>query len=216
MVTLQEEERRPGIGIDAQGGQVVDPTKNVEDLVRALTSALAEFRIADQRYLDAKLASMEAQYNSQLVDQEKYQNFARDAASRYEAALRSAETVRVNELAATRKEYENTIRDMLAKSVETTSTLVSTQLVQIQATFDKRVSQLEAYQFTQAGKSSVADPALNAAMATMAASIHTLSQSDSIGSGRREGMSTVAAAVLGGAVLLSTLLAVAGFVMTHH
>ncbi len=210
------EEQRPGIAVDAQGGQIIDPSKNVEDVVRELKLALAEFRVSDQRLFEARIRAAEAQFLSTLREHEKYQNFARAAGEKYEAAARHAETLRVNELASTRKEYENTIRDMLAKSVETTSTLVSTQLVQIQATFDKRVSQLEAYQFTQAGKSSVADPALNSALTSMASSIHSLSKSDDTAGGRREGITSMGAIVLGAAGLISVGIAAATFLATHH
>jgi hypothetical protein len=159
---------RPGIGVDAQGGQVVDPTKNVEDLVKSLEYKLDEFRASDYRYVDSQISWLEKTANFTREADMRLNTFAREAADRMQTALRHAETTRTNELASTRKEYENTIRDMLAKSVETTSTLVSTQLVQIQATFDKRVSQLEAYQFTQAGRSSVADPALADALRALA------------------------------------------------
>ena len=209
-------ERRPGIGIDYAGERVIDPTKNVEDLVRALESKLAELRVGDRLYVDAQIGSLEKLLNFARDADSRLQTFAREAGEKLEAALRAAESVRVNELAATRKEYENTIRDMLAKSVETTSTLVSTQLVQIQATFDKRVSQLEAYQFTQAGRSSVADPALNAALESMAASIQGLTKSEVKTDTRHESMSALGAAVVGAAILVSTIIGVVGFIVTHH
>ena len=171
----------PGIGVDAHGGGVIDPTKNVEDLVRALEIALAEFRKSDIKYVD-----------TQLVAAEKLQNYARTAEARLHAmelhaenrlrdalrsadgALASAETRRIDQLAQTRQEFQNTIRDMLAESVRTTSTLVSTQLVQIQATFDARVTKLEQAQLTQAGRSSVADPATEAAMSRITGTLNTI------------------------------------------
>jgi hypothetical protein len=85
----------------------------------------------------------------------------------FQNAQIASETRRIDQLAQTRQEFQNTIRDMLAESVRTTSTLVSTQLVQIQATFDTRVSKLEAGAFTQAGKQSVADPAISDAITRM-------------------------------------------------
>jgi hypothetical protein len=166
--SMHENNSAPGLGVDRNGAPVIDPTKNVEDLVRSGEQRQAELREADQRFLDAQLQSMEKMQTFAREADMRLGTYARESSSRLEEALRGAESTRVNELAATRKEYENTIRDMLAKSVETTSTLVSTQLVQIQATFDKRVSQLEAYQFTQAGRSSVADPALSDALMSLA------------------------------------------------
>jgi hypothetical protein len=208
-------ERRPGIGVDAAGGQVIDPTKNVEDLVKAGEARQAELRASDQRYLDSQLANLEKQQNFAREANTRLNNFARESGEKLEAALRAAETTRVNELAATRKEYEDTIRDMLAKSVETTSTLVSNQLLQIQATFDKRVSTLEAFQFTQAGRSSVADPALSAALAEMAASIQGLTRSSTKTDTRREGMANVGSWIIGAAIVISSMMALATFIVAR-
>jgi len=98
-----------------------------------------------------------------------------DSSVGYQNAQRDAETRRIDQLAETRQEFQNTIRDMLAESVRTTSTLVSTQLVQIQATFDTRVSKLEAGAFTAAGRSSVQDPQTADALSRMASGIAALS-----------------------------------------
>jgi hypothetical protein len=201
-----------GVAVDSRG----DPTKNVEDLVKARDAAMAELRAADQRFLDAQLASMDKLQNFSREADKCLQNSARQAGEKLESSLRGAETTRVNELASTRKEYENTIRDMLAKSVETTSTLVSTQLVQIQATFDKRVSQLEAFQFTQAGRSSVADPALSKALAEMASSIQGLTRSETKTDTRREGTNQIGTIAVGASFIISMLVGVAALVLTHH
>ena len=164
----------PGVGVDAFGGGVVDPTKNVEDLVRAGEKTAAMLRTADQRFLDANLRSLEQMQNFAREADSKLQNFARDAEAKITRALLDAETRRIDQLAQTRQEFQNTIRDMLAESVRTTSTLVSTQLVQIQATFDTRVSKLEAGAFTQAGKQSERDPAISDAITRMTLGLSAL------------------------------------------
>jgi hypothetical protein len=203
--------QRPGVGVDSSGGQVIDPTKNVEDLVKALRETLQEFRTGDQRYLDA-----------QFGWSEKVQNFALEAEVRLRDQLRmadeklaQAETRRIDQLALTSERFETTIRNMLAESVRTTSDLVSNQLVQIQATFNERVSKLEAGAFTQAGKNSVADPALAQALAEMAASIQGLTRSETRTDTRRETWGSMGAAVLGASFVISTLIAVAGFVIAR-
>jgi len=153
-----------GIGVDAHGGAVVDPTKNVLDLVRAESTRQNDMRDALERLLNEKVAS-----TREMV------KLLADSMAQYQNAQRDAETRRIDELAETRQEFQNTIRDMLAESVRTTSTLVSTQLVQIQATFDTRVSKLEAGAFTAAGRSSVQDPQTADALTRMAAGISSLS-----------------------------------------
>jgi cobalamin biosynthesis Mg chelatase CobN len=155
---------QPGIGVDQFGGQVTDPTKNVEDLVEAKSKSDDILRKENQRFFDAQIQSLA-----------KFSDFAREAEARIQVARTDAETRRIDQLAETRQEFQNTIRDMLAESVRTTSTLVSTQLVQIQATFDTRVSKLEAQAFTAAGRSSVADPAIESAMTRMSKGISDLS-----------------------------------------
>jgi hypothetical protein len=142
-----------------------DPTKNVETLVAASDEKHAELRASDQ----------------------KFQDYVREAESKYQNDMRSAETRRMDQLASTRQEFQNTIRDMLAESVRTTSTLVSTQLVQIQATFDSRVSKLEAAQWQSAGRSSVADPALQDILARMTAAMTEMQLASAHGTGSSTG-----------------------------
>ena len=149
-----------GIGVDYYGGQVYDPTQNVRELVEA-----------ESKYQDAMRETVKDDFKSALSFIRDQIKLIADGADRFQNAQRDAETKRIDQLAQNRQEFQNTIRDMLAESVRTTSTLVSTQLVQIQATFDTRVSKLEAYQFTQAGKASVADPQIADTMSAMARSI---------------------------------------------
>jgi hypothetical protein len=158
--TEQESSLPPGIGVDARGGGVVDPTKNVGDLVKAEAAKRDELRTADKELFDAKIDGLSDRLKllSEYIVQ-------------YQDSQRESETRRIDQLAQTRQEFQNTIRDMLAESVRTTSNLVSTQLVQIQATFDTRVTKLEAGAFTQAGKEQRPDPALADAMQRVASSI---------------------------------------------
>ena len=142
-----------GIPIDSSGGATIDPTKNVLDLVRAESRYQDSMREAQEKLFDVKVTSVSDMLKVVSDGQVLFQN-----------AQIASETRRIDQLAQNRQEFQSTIRDMLAESVRTTSTLVSTQLVQIQATFDTRVSKLEAGAFTQAGKQSVADPALADAM----------------------------------------------------
>lgn len=90
------------------------------------------------------------------------------ASERHQGAMRAAETVRIDQLAALRRDYETQISTILSAGVKDKSDLVSSQLVQIQSTFDTRVAKLEEFRLTQIGRSSVADPALAAALASLA------------------------------------------------
>lgn len=153
-----------GVAVDRTGGPVVDPTQNVRELVDAESKYQDGMRTALGTLIDTKIAGIE-----NIV------KILSDSIVAYQNSQRDAETKRIDQLAETRQEFQNTIRDMLAESVRTTSNLVSTQLVQIQATFDTRVTKLEAGAFTQAGKSSVQDPATADALSRMAAAIASFS-----------------------------------------
>jgi hypothetical protein len=163
-----ETETRPGIGVDSKGGAVIDPTKNVLDLVRA-----------GQDYQNAQRDALKELLTEKVEGLKDLIKILSESIVAYQNAQRDAETKRIDQLAQTRQEFQNTIRDMLAESVRTTSNLVSTQLVQIQATFDTRVTKLEAGAFTQAGKSSVQDPQTADALSKMANSIASTSNATS-------------------------------------
>lgn len=101
------------------------------------------------------------------------------AEARHQDAMRAAETIRIDQLAELRRDYENQlartrqdsdnqVAAILAGAVKEKSDLVSSQLVQIQTIFDTRVAKLEEFRLTQIGRSSVADPALAQALVSLA------------------------------------------------
>ena len=104
------EMNRPGIGIDPRGGAVIDPTKNVLDLVKAAIQAQNEARDALKELLNEKVNGVKEVLKILTDSQVSFQNAQRDA-----------ETKRIDQLAQTRQEFQNTIRDMLAESARSTS-----------------------------------------------------------------------------------------------
>ena len=217
---------RPGIAIDSRGGAVIDPTENVIALVKAGQATADMLRTSDQRFLDAQLTAYEKLQNVSRDAESKFQNLARDAEARFSLALNAAETRRIDQLASTRQEFQNTIRDMLAESVRTTSSLVSTQLVQIQATFDARVTKLEQAQLTQAGRSSVADPATEATLARitgtltgLTAQLASMQMGESATGGRARGIgdanTRIMAMIVAASVIASPIIALFALHFTH-
>ena len=90
------------------------------------------------------------------------------AEGRHQDAMRAAETIRIDQLAELRRDYESQISNILSAGVKDKSDLVSSQLVQIQNTFDTRVAKLEEFRLTTLARSSVADPALAVALTNLA------------------------------------------------
>lgn len=110
---------RGGEGVDRFGGPVVDPTKNVEDLVKALEVTLDKLRQADTKYQDA---------------------------------MRDAETRRVNELAALRVQYDSIIEGMRSTALNTTSQLLATALKETKSDLSERMSKQEQFRWESGGK----------------------------------------------------------------
>jgi len=215
MADESESTVRPGIGVDSRGGAVIDPTENVIALVKAGEVTAAALRAADQRFLDAQLTATEKLQNFAREAESKFQNFARDSLSELQTVRTDSETRRIDQLAETRQEFQNTIRDMLAESVRTTSALVSTQLVQIQATFDARVTKLEQAQLTQAGRSSVADPATEAVLNRLTTQVSAVNSelsamrsAESGVGGQRRGMTDTNARLLAVIMTVATVASV--------
>jgi hypothetical protein len=82
--------------------------------------------------------------------------------------MRAAETIRIDQLAELRRKFEDQIANILSAGVKDKSDLVSSQLVQIQNTFDTRVAKLEEFRLTTLARTSVTDPALSQALASLA------------------------------------------------
>jgi hypothetical protein len=156
-----------GIGIDAWGGSVIDPTKNVEDLVRALEETTEKLRQADARRLD----DLRTADNKRIDD------------------LREAEQKKISELAAQKSQYDRQIFDIQTVQVKTTSDLISAQLSketgslagQINAssgqtqglitTLSARIDRLEQSRAEIYGREQRPDPALAEGIARMGTGI---------------------------------------------
>jgi len=101
-------EHRPGIGVDSRGGQVIDPTKNVLDLVEAGRQAAAELRDADLKYEDA-MREAETRRINELAAQKLM--FDLELAKVLRANQDAASTLLATQL----KEVKNDLSDRTAK-----------------------------------------------------------------------------------------------------
>jgi len=100
--------QRPGIGIDSFGGQVIDPTKNVLDLVQAAIQRQDDLRAAETRRVNEKIEA-ETRRNNELATQK--QTFDLELAKVLRANQDAASTLLATQL----KEVKNDLSDRTAK-----------------------------------------------------------------------------------------------------
>jgi TolA-binding protein len=155
----EEQDKDAEVGV----GKVIDPTKNVLDLVKAESKYQDGMRDALKEFQDAMRSAM-----GDLA------NLRHQSEVRYQDGMRDAESKRVDQLANQSRIYDARIAEMLRASVESTSNLVSTQLVQIQNTFNERVAKLEQFRYESVGKAGVADPALAQALSSLSTGMGTI------------------------------------------
>jgi hypothetical protein len=123
-------QERPGIGVDARGGAVIDPTKNVLDLVQAAIQ-----RQDDLRYAEAK-----------------YQNALREKEADISRVSREAESRRINELSAQKQLFDLELARVLRANVDAASLLLATQLKEVKQDLSDRMAKQEQFRWETGGR----------------------------------------------------------------
>jgi len=164
--TSRSQRRRPqpesGLGVDAAGGPVVDPTRNVLDLVAAAIQRQDDLRDADRRLqvAEQRRADQMAELRSQ------YDGLLREAESKRIDAIRAVDVGAVQRAAEVQLTQASTLAAQVATSAETLrasvvvaaqaqADLVSKSLVPIQqqvADILIALADLRRVQYEQAGQ----------------------------------------------------------------
>ena len=98
-------------------GPPFDPSFNVNALNEASNRRQDDLRFALQNYLEGMRTA-----------ESRFQDFAREAEARFNKVVSESEVRRLDQLADLRMVYETRIADMLRASVESSSTLVSSDI----------------------------------------------------------------------------------------
>lgn len=151
-----------GLGVDATGGPVIDPTQNVLDLVNAAIQRQDDLREADQRLREADLRRTE-----QLAElRSQYDGLLREAESKRIDAIRAVDVGAVQRAAEVQLTQASTLAAQVATSAETLrasvvvaaqaqADLVTKSLVPIQqqvADILTAIADLRRVQYEQAGQ----------------------------------------------------------------
>lgn len=208
-------QNRPGVGVDAAGGAVIDPTQNVLDLVQAAIQRQDDLRAKDKEIADARAEHLKeiADLRSHHAEAERLS--ARDlsaAESRRVDAIALAESRRIDALlaasanavalattraeltAAALAERVDTSAKTLATAVETTAKTLAVTVEATAKTLSERIVPLEQARYEGKGKQALADPALM----ELVSEVKALRTADST----RTGFDAGKAAAIAGAGLL--------------
>lgn len=196
----------PGLAVDAGGNPVIDPTKNVLDLVTA-----SERRLDDLAAAAEKLSSVKHEHSRELIRlNAQHARELREAETKRLDAIRAVDTAAAAVLANQVASSASTLRDLVA----TTAAAAATAAAGIYNPLADRVSQLERTSYEGSGKATVADPM----MARMVDAVEALRSNMSEGVGKRDGREDARSNVgmwvgVGGAVFAFLSLTIAGIAL---
>lgn len=186
----------PGLAVDAGGNPVIDPTKNVLDLVAA-----SERRMDDLAVAAEKLSSVKHEHARELIKLNAL----------HSKELREAETKRLDAIRAVDVAAASVIANQVSTSAEALRSLVSTTATTLAAQttssftqLSDRIAQLERTSYEGSGKAAIADPA----MARMLEAIEALRSNMAKDEGKGAAMSQSSAmifAVLGIIGVIATI-----------
>jgi hypothetical protein len=158
--------RRPGPGVDRDGRPVVDPTRNVLDLVTAAIQRQDDLRRAESRHL-RELVEVRSAYDLQLREADRY---VASVTSSYEDRLRNKETQRLDAIRAvdvanvesarqvaearanTLATQQQASADALRNQVEQARITTADALAQTVAPLQKAIEDLRQAQYQQQGE----------------------------------------------------------------
>jgi hypothetical protein len=223
---------KPGLAVDASGGPVVDPTKNVLDLVQAAIKRQDDLRDAASTLTRSQIESAEKMdalraENVKAVADALARKLADEAALRayYAERLDAAEAKRIDAIravdvaavavASQRAADQATVlatqvqqsAEALRTLVATTAATVATSQQQLATSLSARLTTLEQAGYQQAGQQKVSDPALAALNAKVDALVVANSDRSGVGTGRSDVIGWMAALFMGLVALAAVMVA---------
>jgi hypothetical protein len=166
---------RPGIGIDAQGHDAIDPTKNVRDLVLAESKYQDAMRVAEARLQDAlreaecrrlnDLAYLRQLYDARIA--EDLRVGVKTTSEQLAFQLTKETGSLSNLIGALRTEFTG--------QLGTLTNSFANQITAMTNALTPRLADLERFRWESGGRTSVSDPATSEALTKMAIAINGLS-----------------------------------------
>jgi len=157
-----------GLGVDFEGGPVIDPTENVRELFEAGAQRQDDLRLSERRLQEEKILRIETELHAvqrEIVVRADHQVQLDTLEAKRLDAVRSVDQLAVkteaDRSAAAITALANaaaTTAETLRSAVNTSATNLATQLDRTVTAITERIAALEKSSYTGAGKQAVADP----------------------------------------------------------
>lgn len=168
-MALATEQERPSVG-------AVDPTRNVLDLVRAESRFQDAMREAERTRVN-DLAALRAQYDTRIAENLRVE---------VKTTSEIISTQLIKETTSLSSQISVAVANFAAQ-INSLSATFTTQMSALSTNLSPRIDRLEQAQLTSAGRASVSDPQVSAAIDRMNAAIMLLQTSGSAAGGRSMG-----------------------------
>jgi hypothetical protein len=205
-----------GLGVDRQGGPVIDPTENVRELFDAGATRQDDLRLGERRLQEEKILRVEREMlalQREVSIRADHQKDLDTLEAKRLDAVRSVDQLAVkteaDRSAAAITALANaaaTTAETLRSAVNTSATNLATQLTNTVNAITERIAALEKSSYTGAGKQAVADPM----MEQMLAEMRHLGAQRAGDVGKSEGIGASWGVLLGAVALVATLLTIYG------
>lgn len=167
-------DKAPGIGVDAQGGAVIDPTSNVLDLVEAAVQRQDDLRDAARDFVNAalknqaKVAKLRAKYARDFgILKSDHMRELREAEGNRLNAIRMVDVQQRDTQAAQAADQikalaanVTTVAETLRTSASQTASNLAEQAAASNEAINRRLVALEQASYEGRGKEKFADPAM--------------------------------------------------------
>lgn len=214
---LLRSRRRPrqrstnGLGVDASGGPVIDPTENVVALSEAATKRQDDLRELTVKMFQAEvnhlhdMTSLRAEHAKEIgaMEANRLNSIRQVDVLAVSTTAAQAQTA-IQTLAATTAASAETLRNALATTAQT----VANQLTATTARIEERISGLEKSSYTGAGRSSATDPM----MEQLIGEVRALRGSQNMTIGKSEGLGMVGSLVLGAIAFIGVAAAIVALI----
>ena len=195
-----------GLGVDAHGGPVIDPTTNVIALTDAANLRQDDLRKAEARRVDELRTAESRRVDEQAALRARYEEKLSVAEAKRIDAIRAVDVNAVAVASQRQADQATVLANQVVQSAEALRALVATTAAaqqqasqQITGALSDRITQLEKSSYEGAGKQAVADPA----MTQLVNEVKALRGTSAQGSKNLVGYISIGLSILLGLILLA-------------